>query len=145
MKHLNNIWKADDKFIQQASTQQDDPIVGKLASGFISTKENLEKADLLDSKRFSGMGENSDPTAKLKQLINDTYKKDKKKDKKVIKGGMIPLAIVGTAIASALIGKITGELYDIVKKRLTGSGIKKIDYKTVEDKKQFLQDFISQI
>ena len=32
MKHLNNIWKADDKFIQQSSTQQDDPIVGKLAS-----------------------------------------------------------------------------------------------------------------
>ena len=147
MKHINNIWKADDKFIQQSSTQQDDPIVGKLASGFISTKEKLEKANLLDSNRFSGMGkeENNDPTAKLKELINKTYKtQSKKENKKIVKGGMIPLAIVGIAIASALIGKITGEMYDVIKKRLTGKGIK-MDHKNDDDKKCFVQDFMNEI
>ena len=39
-KHLKNIWNADDTFIKQASTQNDDPIVGKLASSFISTKKD---------------------------------------------------------------------------------------------------------
>ena len=101
-----------------------------------------------------GKEENNDPTAKLKELINKTYKTQSKKDashakagdnnKKIIKGGMIPLAIVGTAIASALIGKITGEMYDVIKKRLTGKGIK-MDHKNDDDKKCFVQDFMNEI
>ena len=50
IKHLHNIWHADDVFIKKASSQTDDTIIGKLASTFISAKENLEKADMLDSK-----------------------------------------------------------------------------------------------
>ena len=63
-KHLNNIWRADDIFIEKARTQNRDPIIGKLASKLISTKENLEKANMLNTKRFSGMG--GDPTARLR-------------------------------------------------------------------------------
>ena len=52
-KHLNNIWKGDDEFIEKSRNSKDDPIVGKIASKFIDTKERLEKSGM-DSKIFSG-------------------------------------------------------------------------------------------
>jgi len=42
-KHINNIWKADDQFIDRAKNSHDDPVTGKVASKLISTKESLEK------------------------------------------------------------------------------------------------------
>ena len=42
-KHISNKWRSDDKFIKQASTQNDDPIVGKVASTFIYTKKDSSR------------------------------------------------------------------------------------------------------
>ena len=36
-KHLNNIWRADDIFIEKARTQNDDSIMGNIASKLISS------------------------------------------------------------------------------------------------------------
>ena len=117
-KHFNNIWKAGDKFVKQANAQNDDPIVGNIASTFISTKKNLEQNSVINSKLFSGMGcnENTDPTAKLKELINEKYQKNLKKHKKVFKGGLVLSVAIGTAAAGAFAGKITIELYDFINK-----------------------------
>jgi len=48
-KHLNNVWKADDVFIDRAKNSRDDPVVGKLAGKLIQTKKNLEQHNLLES------------------------------------------------------------------------------------------------
>jgi len=131
-KHLNNVWKADDVFIDRAKNSRDDPVVGKLARKLIQTKKNLEQHSLLDSKRFSGFGksitsetsetsENSDPVAKLRQLVQVKYKKELKHDKKQ-RGGFLPLAAIATAAAGALASKLVGDLYEYVKKRITGKG-----------------------
>ena len=81
-----------------------------------------------------------DPTLKLKELINEKYKKELK-NKKFITGGILPLVAIGTAAAGALAGKITIELYDFLKKKLTGKGIE-FNHTTHNEKKLFLQDFL---
>ena len=76
-KHLNNIWRADDVFVNKAKNSRNDPIMGNICSKLIATKEGLEKAGIMDSKRFSGFGkteddevsENSDPVAKLRSMV----------------------------------------------------------------------------
>ena len=52
-KHMVNIWKADDEFVRKAYNSKDEPIMGPLSSKLISTKESLEKNNLMDTKRFS--------------------------------------------------------------------------------------------
>ena len=42
-KHMNNIWKGDDIFINKAKNSKDDPIMGKIAANLIDKKDILEK------------------------------------------------------------------------------------------------------
>ena len=102
-KHINNIWKADDQFIDRAKNSRDDPVMGKVASKLIATKESLEKNGIMDTKKFSGMGssvEDSDPVAKLREIVQNKYKKEIKQDKQ--KGGLIPLMPIAIAALSAI-------------------------------------------
>ena len=155
-KHIKNIHYADDIFINEAKNSRDDPIVGRIASNLIDKKEKLEKAGILDTKKFSGIGinESHDPTLKLKQLINEKYKNEnhKTRNNKIIKhrsqtGGIIPLAAlipVGIAALGTLAGKVTSDIYDFVKRKIKGSGIK-MNHKSHNDKKEFLLQLIKHI
>jgi len=98
-KHINNIWHGDEVFINRARSQRDDPIVGKLAAKLIQTKENLEKANLLDTRKFEGFG--NDPAARSSKMVYIKYYKKKKKT--IQQGGILPVvAAIGTAAASVL-------------------------------------------
>ena len=55
-KHINNVWKADDVFVNNAKNSRDEVIMGPIASKMISMKESLEKNNMLDTKQFSGFG-----------------------------------------------------------------------------------------
>lgn len=147
-KHINNIWKADDEFIQQSRNSQDDPIVGNLASKLIQKKKEFEKSGILPTKTFSGFGEkekNIDPVFRLRQIANEHYKKT---DNKIIKrdrhqdGGFLPLIPIGIALASTLGSKVVGDLYDYFKKKIVGGNYKIPDHKNLNEKKQFLIDVI---
>ena len=87
-KHMKNIWKADDKFIEKAKNSKDEPIMGPLASKLIATKEVAEKSGLMESRTFTGFGseqepENSDPVARLRQIVSAEYKTQAKKTRKI--------------------------------------------------------------
>ena len=150
-KHMANIWKADDEFVRKSYNSKDEPIMGPIASKLIQTKENLEKHHLMDTKRFSGMGtekeeESTDPVQRLRDIVKQQYKSEEKQKnkKKVQKGGFLPLVPIGIAIASAIGSKLAGDLYDYVKKKVTGNGYN-MNHKTLKDKKLFLKDFINNI
>ena len=146
-KHINNVWAADDKFVNQAANSKNEVIMGPIASKLIQTKENLEKAGM-DTKRFSGFG--TDPVARLRQLARKHYNKqqrtvDKKEPQnKLIKGGIGPLAAIAIPALGALAGKLTSDLYDFVKRKITGSGIK-MNHKTQKDQKEFLLNLIKHV
>ena len=101
----------------------------------------------MDTKVFSGFGEGSDPVSKLRKIVEEQYKIDEKKEKKnKIKqtGGLIPLAAIGLPIIGALASEIVKDLYGVIKRKLTGSGVK-MNHKTIKDKKIFVQDIINNI
>ena len=103
----------------------------------IQTKENLEKANLLDTHKFSGFG---DPAARLREMVHDQYNKKKRKSQR---GGILPIvAAIGTAAATALASKIVADLYELVKKKMSGSGLRQINHRTKNEKKQFLIEFL---
>ena len=149
-KHLNNIWRADDVFVNKAKNSRNDPIMGNISSKLIATKEGLEKAGIMDSKRFSGIGKNedddesvnSDPVKKLRDFVKHQYKTERKKEnkKKIQKGGiapvLIPIAVAGlSAIAGKLGQKLTEDLYNWIKSKITsGSGVKIPYHRTKQQK-----------
>ena len=139
---------ADDVFIDRAKNSRDDPIMGKISSKLIAAKEGLEKAGIMDTKRFSGFGaeeEINDPVAKLRELVKKEYKPEKKSDKKIQKGGVFPLIPIGIAIASAIGSKLAGDLYDFIKSKVTGNGYKIPRHKTKKQKVQFVKEVINNI
>ena len=145
-KHINNIWRGDEVFVNKARSQRDDPIVGNIAAKMIQTKENLEKTNLLDTHRFERFG--MDPAARLREMVHDQYNKKKKKGRshgdrsELQRGGILPIvAAIGTVAATALAKKLVEDLYDYVKKKMSGSGLK-IDHRTKNEKKQFLIEFL---
>ena len=152
-KHIQNIWKADDEFIENARNSKDEPIMGHLAAKLISTKRTLEKTGLMDSKVFSGFGaeegsENGDPVARLRLLVQQQYKTDTKKDKKgkTQKGGILPALIpIGVAIASTLAGKLSSDLYDFIKKKITGSGTKVPYHKSKQQRIDFIKEIVNKL
>ena len=147
-RHMKNIWHSDDVFIQKSKNSHDDPIVGNIASKLIQTKENLEKHQLMDTARFSGMGseESSDPVQRLRDLVKHQYKVQEKHNNKKQKGGfLIPLIPLATAALTALVTKAVPDIYDFVKKRLTGGGYKLKHHKTIKDKKDFLKEIVNQL
>ena len=48
---------------------------------------------------------------------------------------------IGTAADAALASKIVGDLYELVKKKISGKGLK-INHKSKNDKKQFLIELL---
>ena len=116
-----------------------------LAGSLISTKPKLKKIGVLPTTVFEGFG--NDPTARLKAIVASQYS-EKNKSKKQ-KGGIfpiIPLASVGASALGMLAGKILQDIYSVIKKKITGSGLNiKLDHKNNNDKKQFLLNIIKQI
>jgi len=55
---------------------------------------------------------------------------------------LVPIA---TAAAGALAAKITPELYDFVKKKISGSGVKIQNHKTKKEQLEFLKDVINKL
>ena len=147
-QQLNKIWQADDKFVDEMKYDYEEPMA-PIAGKLIQTKEFMEKTGVLPTKTFSGFGEESaDPTFKLKQLVKEKYMADEKVDrrkKKIQKGGVLPLLPIGVAVASAIAGKLASDLYDFVKKKITGKGYAVPNHRTRNQKKQFLLDVIKQI
>ena len=117
-KHMNNVWKHDDVFINKSKNSRDDPEMGNIASALISYKKNAEQSHTLPTKEFSGFGikqeddnvseKNSDPAYKLRQLVQQKYKKELKQNEQ--KGGMIPLAAIALPVAGALAGEIVKDI-----------------------------------
>ena len=148
-KHMKNVWHADDVFINKAKNSRDDPIMGKISSKLIATKEGLEKTGLMDTKQFTGFGaeeeEINDPVARLRSIVQSEYKSEKKGKKKTQKGGVFPLVPIGIAIASAVGSKLAGDLYDYVKKKITGGGQKVPNHKTKKEKVEYLKEFVGKL
>ena len=68
------------------------------------------------------------------------------KHEKTQKGGFLPLVPIATAAVGALTAKITAELYDFVKKKLTtGSGIKIPNHKTRQQKIEFIKEIVNNL
>ena len=147
-KHMKNVWHADDVFINKSKNSRNDPVMGKIASKLIATKENLEKAGVMDTKQFTGFGvpeeEIIDPVARLRTLVQKEYKTEKN-GKKIQKGGVFPLVPIAMAIGSAVAGKLAGDLYDFVKKKITGGGQKVPNHKTKKEKVEFLKEIVNSI
>ena len=59
-KHINNIHRADDVFIQRANNSKDEPIMGPIASTLIAGKKKLEEMGM-DTKIYSGFGTSEEP------------------------------------------------------------------------------------
>ena len=54
-QQLRNVWKADDKFINEMNNDNEEPMA-KVAGKLIQTKKFLEQNNLLDTKNFEGFG-----------------------------------------------------------------------------------------
>ena len=145
-KHINNVWKADQEFINEANNQNDDPVMGKISANLIRAKRLGEQTGILSTEKFSGFGKkHSDPTYRLKMIAKKHYKHadNNKKHEKVI-GGAIPLIPIGISLLSALGGKLISELYDKVKEKIQGKGYRtNMNHKTIEHKRKFLNQVIS--
>ena len=143
-KQLQKVWEADNKFIEEMKQDPDEPMA-PIASRLIKTKESLEKAHLLPSAVFEGFGEKSDPTARLKQMVEEQYisksQTRRTRKNKTQSGGFIPLIPIGVSILGALAGKVIGDVYDPVKKKITGSGIH-MKHKSIKDKHNFLLEVL---
>ena len=114
--------------------------MGAVSSKLSAGKKKLEEMEM-DTVQYSGFGaseepENSDPIARLRILAQQEYKAEVK-HKKTQKGGFLPLVPIATAAAGALAAKITSELFDFVKKKISGSGVKIPNHKTKKEQLVF--------
>ena len=55
-KHINNVWKADEEFIDESNNQNDDPVIGKISANLIRAKRLGEQTGILSSEKISGFG-----------------------------------------------------------------------------------------
>ena len=154
-KALTKVHNADEQFIREAKNSNVQPL-GTISAGIIKAKEIAEKVGVLDSKTFSGMGNNKisfttksgkvvtfnkkkpDPTARLKALAGISAPK-KEKSKKMT-GGFAFLPLLAPILASAT-GALVTKLFDVVKNKIEGNGYK-IDpeiYKEDQHKRAFLK------
>ena len=125
--------------------------MGKVSSKLMSAKKGLEEAGLMDTKQFSGFGaeegsENADPVARLRDIVKKEYKTDAKKNKKGKQsGGFAFLAPIAIAGLSALAGKLSGDLYDFIKKKVTGSGVRVANHKTKQQRIEFIKEVVNKL
>ena len=120
--------------------------MGNISSKLIATKEMLEKNGIMDTKQFSGFGKKetkpTDPAARLRQLVKTKYKGQLKHDKKQ-SGGVLPLAPIAIAALGAVAGEIVKDIYGLIKRKLSGSGMK-FNHKN-NDMKLFLIQLLQSI
>ena len=58
--------------------------------------------------------------------------------------GFLPLLPIGATILSALGGKLVGELYDLVKRKIKGTGYEhKMKHNTLYEKRKFLNHVLN--
>ena len=139
-KHMKNIWKADDEFIAKATSQNDDPVGGVIAANLIKAKKTLEQNGNLSTEAMTGFGESNDPAYRLKLLaseVENESKIQKRRRKRAQSGGLGPLAAFAIPILGSLAGKVISDVYDLVKKQISGSGVK-MNHRAHIDKKEFI-------
>ena len=100
----------------------------------------------MSSTRFSGFGTkneedeaSNDPVQRLRELAIEGHKKEKRK---LQRGGMLPLAALFTAAGGTLVSKIVSDVYDLIKKKISGKGYKIPEHKTIDDKRDFVLKFM---
>ena len=86
--------------------------------------------------------ETSDPVYRLRQLANEHHKKEIKDTLKVQRGGFAILAPLAVGALTAIGSKLSSELYDFVKKRISGNGYK-VNHRTKKQKREFLKQFFN--
>ena len=147
-QQMKKVWEADDKFIRAMDRDTTEPMA-PVAGRLIQAKEIAEK--LGAPTTFSGFGteqepENADPVARLRQIVSAQYKTEaKNNNRKVQRGGFLPLIPIATAVASAIAGKLASELFDFVKSKVTGSGVKVPHYKTKRQRIEFLKEVVNNL
>ena len=134
-RQLQKVWDADSKFIDEMDRDTEEPMA-PVAGKLIRYKKNAEQMGILPTTTCEGFGtkedeegsENRDPVARRRELVKKQYKNERKQNVK--HGGFAHvLILIGVAIASALGSKVVGDLYDYVKKKITG-GNYKMNHKT---------------
>ena len=80
-KQLNNVWKADDKFINEMEHDHEEPMA-PIAGKLIKTRNFRKKTGALSTKTFEGFGK--DPAHKLRMEALKTSKKNENQ-----KGGFV--------------------------------------------------------
>ena len=148
-KQIKKVWAADDNFISAMNRDHEEPM-SKIAGKLIRIKQTAEKLGA-PTTQFTGFGvaeeeEIIDPVARLRDLVKSEYKTEKKgKSKKLQRGGVLPLIPIAMAIGSAVAGKLAGDLYDFVKKKVTGGSYKMPIHRTKKEKVEFLKKFVNSI
>ena len=139
-RHMKNIWKSDDEFTAKAKAQNDDPIDGVIDSNLIKAKKNLKQSGILPTETITGFGESNDTAYRLKLLaseVENESKIQKRRRKRAQSGGLGPLAAFAIPILGSLAGKVISDVYDLVKKRISGAGVK-MNHRAHIDKKEFI-------
>ena len=125
-KQLNNVWKADDKFINEMERDHDEPMA-PIAGKLIKTKKS-RKTGALSTKTFEGFGK--DPAHKLRMEALKTSKKNEKQ-----KGGFVIAPWLAALLLSAGV-KVTERVVDFIADKMQGKGMKRP--KTVAERKKLL-------
>ena len=143
-RKLQQIHDEDEVFIRNVRQHRDDdPAVAKVASALITAKRFAEQHHLLDSRKFSGFGkkprinivdEASDPVHRLRELA---IKQNKKFEPKNQRGGFAIPAFLIPILASAA-STLVGKIYDTIKQKIEGKGLKLPHHKTIKQKRQYL-------
>ena len=129
------------------NNDRDEPMA-PIAGALISTKRDLERANLLSTKRFEGFGmkENNDPVERLRQLVKGKYQK---RENKIVKhdrnqsGGAIPALLI--PVIASVIGSLAGRVYDTIRDKIQGKGYDLPDLKTKQEKHDYVLKLIKHI
>ena len=135
--------------------QDPDEPMAKIASKLISTKRTLERSHLLPTRVFEGYGanqddeeESSDPALRLRELVKERYKKELKRDHKIIKhkrdqsGGFAQILV---PIAASVLATLAGKVYDTIRDRIKGKGYDLPHLKNKDEKHDFVVKLLKQI
>jgi hypothetical protein len=154
---LGNIKKSDSEFKEEARRSRDAPLMGKIASNLIGTKEIAESL-FLPTSVFSGAGlkkivkKEQSPLENLQKLVNNSKKNNNgqreikmidiiKNNNESQQGGIIPLVGIAVgAIISALSSKAIDMLVDHFKGQ-NGNGINYSDNLNKKEKIDYLMKF----
>jgi hypothetical protein len=145
---LKQVWNADDVFVKNAFNSKDDPITGKIAGSLIKGKQLAEKAGILDTKIFSGAGNNittdTDPVKSLRMSYKPSkvkYGYSNDEDDTQVGGFPIgPLISVLATVAPPIIEYVWNKVHSKKGGAYYGKGSEDID---TEDKRAILLSELS--